>query len=367
LRLAPQAFAPATTRRSRPAAPMAKVARTAVFALLLGAWAHPGVVAAQDAVAADMAVEAQEPRADVDAKAAPTQLDEDELDVPPPPSAGSIVRHLQQLVTEQLRDPEHQWVNALVAFLFGVVMVLDGESVFKWLVVAAAFVFAGVVTMSDLRAAWAMRDHFLLSHIVGLEVGLVGGYAAWLGFEGLVVIIGGLAGGAVAYYLQDILIWKHIDAFATNGKVIIIFYALFAFAGIVLFRRKRHAKLLAVASSLVGGGLAASAVAWGITFWAVKANAFKALTPESGVWLDFFDLIWNPASKDVGLLAGSKYNIELRGATWRTDRMGTVALAVAFFAVGVVVQLNALKKRATAGAAKAREISPLGEALLSHA
>lgn len=295
----------------------------------------------------------------------------DDMTTPgPPPTTGSIAGHLKDIVEHQLRSSHHQWINASIALVFGLVMVFDGQMVFKWILVAAAFLVACVVAMSDLNAEWASEDGHLLRHIAGLEVGLVAAYAAWRGFEGLVIIVGALLGAAVGYFLQGYFVSMHMGVFATSGPAIMSLYSVCIIAGVLAFRFKRHAKALAILSSLVGSALVASAIAWSITFAAIKKNLFDDLTPKGGAWLDFFNLLWNPKTEDVGLLAGSPYNLELRGTEWRTDRIGEVALASLFFVAGVAVQFSRLKASTTAPAQdkklRAREPS-LREALLSEA
>mmetsp|Transcript_44754 Transcript_44754/g.130308 ORF Transcript_44754/g.130308 Transcript_44754/m.130308 type:complete len:344 (-) Transcript_44754:195-1226(-) len=286
----------------------------------------------------------------------------------PPPTADSIARHLTQTVVHQLRSSHHQWINASVALIIGLAMVFDGQMVFKWVLLAAAFLLAFILAMSDLRAEWASQEHAVLRHIVGLEVGLAAAYAAWRGFEGLVVAVGALLGAVVAHFLQGWGVSMGFDLFQAQGPAIIGLYSVCVAAGILAFRFKKHAKALAILSSMLGSALVASAAAWGCTVWAIKHNAFDGLAPRGGAWLDFFELLWDPASPDVGLFAGSPYNLEFRGAVWRSDRLSEAALAFILSVVGTGAQLYRLRgapEKSTKVAA-ARKL-PLQEALLSEA
>mmetsp|Transcript_66720 Transcript_66720/g.131255 ORF Transcript_66720/g.131255 Transcript_66720/m.131255 type:complete len:352 (-) Transcript_66720:178-1233(-) len=297
-----------------------------------------------------------------------------------PPSADSILKHIRSVFEEQIR--QHSGASGLIALLVGLIMLFDGEDVFKWLVVGAAFVASCVLAVSDLKAEWAAEDHFLLDHLVGILVGVAGAYAAWLGFNGLVVLVGAGVGGVAAFGAQKLLILMHLEVFRTKGVAIVILYSVFVAFGVLLFRTKKHAKGLAIVSALAGGALVAAVVAWGLTHMVRHGHLsflysqFEGISPQGGSWLDFFNFIWDDNSDDFGVFAGSKYNLEIRGSTWRTDRIGTVALALAFATVGARLQLQIIKankeEEAIAmrrrGGASARELvkGALRKALLSE-
>merc|ERR1719512_201753 len=50
-------------------------------------------------------------------------------------SRSSVIRALQTSFSTQLHADHAQWINALVALAFGLVLVVDGEFAFKWLIV----------------------------------------------------------------------------------------------------------------------------------------------------------------------------------------------------------------------------------------
>jgi len=285
---------------------------------------------------------------------------------PEPESAQSILHHIAKEVKTQLDSNEHQWIPAGLAFVIGVVMLIEGDEVFRWLLVGAAFLLCCVLAESEISTVWQVGRHDAITRIVGIEAGLVGGYIALQGIDGVVVAVGAVFGAALGMGLQQQLSALNPD-FKDNKGLVVAFYSLFIIAGTYLFKRKKHVRIIAAASALGGSLLVSSAISWAVTASALKfqwtASALPDATPKAGTWLDFVVFLVSRDGHDVGIFAGSKYNPSIMDHTWRTDRIVGVAFAVILFIVGFKVQINKLKSKVV----EAREQDSLTEALLASA
>uniref|UniRef100_A0A7S2IVY1 DUF4203 domain-containing protein n=1 Tax=Zooxanthella nutricula TaxID=1333877 RepID=A0A7S2IVY1_9DINO len=295
-----------------------------------------------------------------------TQPPEETTTPAPVQSAEGILHKMCMGVAKQLRGG-HQWVNALVAFIFGIVMVFDGEYVFRWLIIGAVFLLCCVVAMSDVSAAWGLDSHSYVRSFVGLEVGALGAYLALLGMEGMQAAVGALLGGVVAYQAQQHLIAWGAVYFDTHKSLVLLLYTVIVLLSVFLFKRKMHLRALAIVSAAAGGVLVASAMAWALTDMALRGwldpvlDADPSAVPKDGPWLDFFLLLVSPSSPDVGVFSGQSWGVF--GQVWRIDRALGLCFAFVLFLAGAATQLRMLRRRqatsegaAPAGAVKAREI-----------
>jgi len=262
-----------------------------------------------------------------------------------PPAA--ILRSVAEEIKEELKDSKYQGVAALLAFCFGTVLVFNGDFSFKGIIACCVFVVVGITAMNEVND-WG---HVARS-VVGLEAGFVGAFAAYRGMDGMEVTVGAFLGVLAALRLLQFLNTFGVHFITDHRWMMLSFYTVFVAAGVLLFFRKKHLKLLALISAAIGGAFCTSALAFAVTDLAKKGylafltNALPALQPQGGTWVDFFDMLWSPEAPALGLFAGSKYNPVVEGRVYSIDRMADVGLWLIFFVVGSAVQLRRLRPAA---------------------
>lgn len=293
----------------------------------------------------------------------------EEMTTSPPPeapkSATSVLLTIGKSIQEQLRNPKGQWINALVAFIFGLVMIVDGEFVFKWLVVGGVFILASILTYNESAALLGFEDKNLVRFVV-LEVGVCSAFAAHRGIEGMMITVGAILGALVAQEAQNLCVGVGWTSLQTNKWCEVILYSLFVLSFMALITLKKHKKMLALLSSAGGGALVASATAWLVTVMALHGYLDtvlyvfkKSLKPAGGAWLDFLELLWTPKSEDKGVFAGSAYNFTIFDTSYRLDRICGCTLWTILFWGGSFIQLKRLQKLDKSG--KVKPAAPKGK------
>jgi len=278
-----------------------------------------------------------------------------------------ILKHMEQQVGEVMRGGSRQWIVALIAFALGAVLVYDGEMSFRAAIVCAVFLFAGVIGESDIAQVWPSATGTALGRVVGLEAGLLGVTLACAGIDGVVLAFGAILGGLVASKARVWLVAAGCDKLENNIGAVVALYTAIVGLFLVCFRMKKHVRLVVLLSAAIGATLVASSLAWWVAHCVITGHlhcvrsAFPSVTPTGGKWLDFLLLLWSADAADVGVFAGSPYDLELGGATYRMDRVVGVALAAVIFFVSARAQFRFLRE------AYARELpTGLQRALLSE-
>eukprot|EP00930_Biecheleria_cincta_P058348 TRINITY_DN4418_c0_g1_i1.p1 TRINITY_DN4418_c0_g1~~TRINITY_DN4418_c0_g1_i1.p1 ORF type:complete len:361 (-),score=54.90 TRINITY_DN4418_c0_g1_i1:202-1284(-) len=288
--------------------------------------------------------------------AAPAKLESDSTQLPmtttpTPASVPAILESIAGAIYSELRNTPYQCFNALLALIFGSVLCFDGEFSFKWLTVAAVYMVVSIMAMSQVSSVWGLSNTDPLRHVIGLEAGLVGGYAALRGIDGVQIVVGAFLGVVAA---SKILAWltAHGFHFLNQKYCMFVYFSFFVVGAALLMGKKRHVKLLALVSAFLGGAFCASSIAFGFTKLAVMGympflqNLFPGITPVGGTWIQFMHLLWSSKAGDVGIFAGSRLNPtgKILGESWDTDRIADCALWFVFFVSGSIVQLRRPKK-----------------------
>jgi len=277
--------------------------------------------------------------------------DDDPVTTPPVgevvPTA-SILLNLEQALTAQLRIAHHQWLNALVAFLFGMAAVIDGEFVFKWLIIGGVFIVATLIAHNETAAFWSLGEKSWLRRFTGVEVGVIVAYNAMRGFEGLMIVLAALFGMFVSFGIQTTLVTQGVDAFKTVPWLVVSMYSLITLFFAVAVVKKKHVRALGILSSLLGGALVSSAVFWFATY-AIEHGwvRIQGMTASPGAWVDFFTLLTGKHDRDVGVLAGSQGMNKFSSSGWPGDRICGCALWFALSAVGTLVQFRRAQQKVT--------------------
>eukprot|EP00929_Paragymnodinium_shiwhaense_P111159 TRINITY_DN787_c0_g1_i1.p1 TRINITY_DN787_c0_g1~~TRINITY_DN787_c0_g1_i1.p1 ORF type:complete len:437 (-),score=144.32 TRINITY_DN787_c0_g1_i1:49-1245(-) len=263
-----------------------------------------------------------------------------------------ILHMLWDGIDTQLHNQAFQWANGLIAFAVGLVMTIDGEFVFKYLVVGGVAVFVFLLSMSFLENHYEDRFPHQVYQIIAVEAAAALAVVAYKGYDGILVLVGLLL-GAVFYYYFHAFCDEHVSApFAESWGFFLIIGNMCVACGVFLFMAKARRRAMAFTSSLTGGCLLSSSMAYFAMLLAVhfrgKLNNEGFDVPEEcPAWIDFLEVLLFPSKEPVGIFVGSKYNPQVtsKGPS-SLDRWLGVTFWVIFFSIGVLVQVKMEKNRA---------------------
>lgn len=268
-------------------------------------------------------------------------------------SAPAALEEIVKAIRSELENKKYQPVVAALAFVFGCVLVFDGEFCLRWLIASAVFVVVASMAMNQVSSSWELgsKDDNILRYIVGLEAGCIGAFAAFKGMDGMRVSVGAALGVLVALKTEEVLA-EHGVNMEKHRWIEVVYYSAFAIFSSILLYKNKHLKLLAVLSAGLGGAFCSSTIAFAVTTLAVQGylpfldQACPGLTPKTGSWVQFFDMLWSPKAPVRGIFVDSKYNPVIEGNTFSMDKMADYCLWFAFWLIGSVVQLRRLRRAA---------------------
>jgi len=249
----------------------------------------------------------------------PEEVLEEKTTTPPfDDSTTSILQSMIDTVNQTLHSDDQQTVVALIALVFGLLLVWSGEHAIGCIVVALIFLLAMALAMSDVSAVWGLGSDSSIRSIVGVEAGLVAAYCAYHGLEGTVLALGVAFGVFIAYGMQAQLVAWGVSQLATDKPSIVGFYSLVTVLTLIIIRRRKYKRGLVILSCAVGASLIASVLAWATTegYLAGKLVSLKGAipegaTPKGGAWIDFWTKMFlscDPAV-DYGLFAGKNFDL----------------------------------------------------------
>jgi len=234
---------------------------------------------------------------------------------------------------------------------------------FRAAIIFAIFIFAGVIGESDLAQVWPEANGTALGRIVGLEAGVLGVTLAWAGIDGVVLAFGAILGALVASKARVWLVAVGCAKLDDSVWAVVALYTAVVGLFICCFRMKKHVRLVVLLSASLGATLVASSLAWWVAHLVLGGHlhfiksAFPRVAPTDGDWIDFLLLLWSSDAQDVGVFAGSPYDLKLNDSTYRMDRIIGVALALVIFVLSSRAQFRFLRE------AYARELPAAGGAL----
>lgn len=232
--------------------------------------------------------------------------------------------------------------NAGVALALGIVMLSQAEGSLHFLLLAGFFITGFYVTKITLEPEWSSSACIICA---STEVGAAAVYVGHLSGDGIkalfVVLLGAMAGYKVMFWISPIL--------NVSPEYLGIFiYTTLVGGAVFAHYRRLSVKGLIVVFSFFGGSLVTSALAYYITLAVTSLKMMQSFHPKEGAWVDFLELLIMHDYDDFGIFAGSPYNPEVGGATWKMDRLLGRFWWALFFAGGTYIQLKMLKKSAEA-------------------
>lgn len=282
-------------------------------------------------------------------------------------SVKSVWESFKTSVATTLSQPKLQAADAGCALVAGLLMLTNGEFVFKWIMVAAAGILAMLVALSELSARGLVDPH--VRAMAAVEVFLVASYTGLKGLNGLLLGVGALFGFFLASSLERVL---NLVVQGQNEEhqhiITAVWYSIFVLGCMSPVAKKGYTRFLTIIASIAGGALVSSAVAWIVTTASVrgKLNVMSELVPDlqpgkEAPWYKFLALLVSSDAEDVGLFANTPSDT-FKGF-WNLDRVLGLSLWFLLFLLGTVKQFNSLAKQKKV---QAREATALSEPLLDE-
>lgn len=262
----------------------------------------------------------------------------------------SILKTIADALRHQLHVQKYQWCNALGAFVLGMVLVIDGEFVFKWVVMLTIGLISMLLALNEVTVALGPAYQHTVRRIIGLEVFAVSTFAAYKGIDGVMIMIAALFGLSVAHFglsvahrAETILQVGHLSG-QPLACLKTVWYTMIVVGFMFVAHQKKYKQLLAFIAPALGGILVSSAVSWLFTLLAVNGcmTWLEPHPPVPGAWVDFLSLLMHSTSMDVGVFANAKFeNFQGR---FCLDRVCGWTFWFILFAVGTIYQRRTLKK-----------------------
>merc|ERR1719330_826874 len=266
-------------------------------------------------------------------------------------SVESVWKSLVKSLEHSLDEPKLQFAVASCAFVFGILLVIDGEFIFKWIVIAATGILAMLLALSEVSASLGEEYQHNIRTAVGVEVFLVASYTAWKGLDGVMLVVGAMFGFFVAHSAQPlVMLVADEEPTRIHHGIVAAWYSIFVLGCMMAVHAKKYAKFLATVAPLIGGALVASAMAWmamtaslhGKMDWLVKL--VPQLQPgEKAPWYKYLLLLIDTDSKDVGIFANTSF--ENFSGKWNLDRVLGASVWFVLFILGTIYQYNALERQ----------------------
>jgi len=224
---------------------------------------------------------------------------------------------------------------------------VDGGLVFKWALVFMCFILAALLAHNEASAFWNVGFDSPVRKLFGLECGLAAAWAAVRGIDGVMLMVGAMAGSGVALGIQNSLVHMNCLIFKTSAWLQFAWYSIFALLFMLGINGKWHVKVLALVCPAFGGMLVSSAVFF---FVALAANKGR------GAWVDFLLLLYSPDRQDVGIFTGQNLSLQLPWGpeVMPCDRMIGCVLWLILFLAGSCWQLYRLRRTQAASKAQAK-------------
>jgi len=268
------------------------------------------------------------------------------------PEPTDILDAIQASLTTELHNKDTQGLNVAAAITIGLVMVLFGEFVFKYVVVGFVSVFVFLLSQNVMTSHYS--DFPAYAQIgFSFEVAAFLGAVSWLGYEGIQLLIGGLVGCWLFFYVHLEFAKFVSDPVASKWQFFIIANNVCILLGIVVFWwGKFHKRAMAVISSVVGGAFVASGIsACALMAAQLHPDAMNKKFPslnlhgEPTYWIDIFFMIVGDQKKshDVGIFQ----NVEVSVGSAPICVDAWIGRAVWFLAavVGIWIQRRREKTR----------------------
>lgn len=283
------------------------------------------------------------------------------------PNATDILGAIETSLTIELKNKDTQGFNTAVATTIGLVMVLFGEFVLKYVVVGFVSVFVFVLSQNVMTAKYSSFPPYAQIGF-SFEVAAFAGAVSWLGYEGVQLWIGALVGNWLFIYVSQ----GFPPSVASTWQFFVIGNNVCILGGIFVFWwGKFHKRAMACISSVMGGAFLASGIVAAVVMAAQhfsdeinKKFPSLGLHGEQTYWIEIFWMIVGDQNtpKDVGIFQNVKV-VVVGSAPICVDAWIGRAIWFLATAAGIWIQRRREKTRVAAASVSGREA--MQEPLLS--
>jgi len=267
---------------------------------------------------------------------------------------------LKRQVLQVINAPEYQKGIAAIALVLGGFAVCQGFFFYQMMVFAVAFVFSYIIVLSQANLAWSGSHAIAMKHVAALLVASFVVCAAYQGWEGVQIFIGGAFGLYIYSQLHGlafILLPEGGKVLAEDPITVVVACALSVLLGMWMLHEKYGAgRVLGVLCPALGGTFLVSSFGY-ILMYALahtKKNVPEnvPVTPsEVPSVFQFWSMIVDPThAKSVGYFeVEGDSEVSEDGYHFHTDKFLCILLSVLIFFVAAKFQLkNDAKSRKVA-------------------
>merc|ERR1712194_207501 len=154
-----------------------------------------------------------------------------------------ILQEIADVLNEQLHVREGQWINAVAAFVVGLLVLIDGDSIFKMLLVLAIFAVSAIFAAKEIIIIWSLPGGWKndLVQMVSLEVGAIMAYVAYKGIDGIMMGIAICFGLFVASGIQQtVALQSNANGLSGNHHFTFYLYSAAVLASMAVVRKGRY-------------------------------------------------------------------------------------------------------------------------------
>lgn len=275
------------------------------------------------------------------------------------PSAVQALQAMWTSVKTQLENPHWQSLKALCAMILGLVMLYEGQLIFKLLVAIFMVIFFFFLTVNELSAT-EPGSSAAVRVIAGAEVGCVAGLVVWKGYDGFKYLLGAGAGAWVGHTIISFFARHGFDLVTEkSGWAVLVLLNIPILLGMWFFGDATRARLLAIASSFYGGSMvSASLLFFGLALVESQADYIEKnfetrLSDTMVPWISFMLMLWNWQLPPAGFFSSVIPEGKDEPVAEQTDRVIGVVIWLFLWCLGYWFQ-----SRRLATGAKKKTVAP---------
>jgi hypothetical protein len=263
----------------------------------------------------------------------------------------SILKMMWEAMYHQLHRG-HQWAYGIIATILALVMIVDGEFVFKYIVVFMLALCAELMALENMEASFhnGTQTDMILCHVVAAECAVAAAVISYKGYKGIQILLGLCVGALMFFNLKQFLSEHHWSAgFIENTITLLVLGNLCGVLGLVMLISGRiHKKTMALLSSITGGALLAASVAFFVELLCI--SCFKKSMQNNGFdlpdtcppWIDFVKTLVS-TTHHVGIFNKQKLHVASKDLS--ADRYIGITFWFVFACIGLCIQIKKEKSK----------------------
>lgn len=266
------------------------------------------------------------------------------------------VQALRTAFWNLIKIPHYQWAIAVFVLVLGGAALWDGPKFFKYMILSIVAAFTFFLMMSQLEETWVTGIGRYLKFFFAIEVGLFVMVAAWVGWQGTQLLLGGAIGMYMFDYVTAVAVRvPYVEIAAKHSLWTVIVSTLCVGFGCWMIHDHQGYggadKVLGLVAPAVGSTLVASAFGYLFMLLCTVPSVGKllkvvVLPSQVPSVLEFWWMIVHPLdSQAVGFFAATHRNLVIGKKEFPIDRILGILFAALLFAGGAYRQWKNANRR----------------------